>query len=333
MNGRRKPAGKRLLITVWAMLLICVWPLSAAAAQQEKAEIAKGVSVTLDGEAVKLSDPARALDGRLFMPVAHIASLFGAKIEWDKVNEEATIHNAYGDTIVLGNGVPVVYFNKGRYMMDEAPFIFEGRMYIPLRHVAELMHAKVYWNAATETAELQTVQPAVVADGYGLAEIGEQYGSSSAELLKRNGLESAESVKAGTELRVVVPAVLANEAEPFTEKDLQLLAKITQIEAGSESYEGQLGVANVILNRVKSSSFPDTIHGVIYAGSQFPPAHNGLLDKSKPNASVLRAAKDALNGKNNVVGAVYFFNPEISKGSFWSSLDVVATIGHHSFAK
>ena len=112
-----------------------------------------------------------------------------------------------------------------------------------------------------------------------------------------------------------------------------LLAKITQVEAGYEPYEGQAGVANVILNRVKNSGFPNTIHDVIYSGKQFPPAHNGLLDKSVPNSSVLRAAKDALNGKNNVEDAVYFFNPKVSKGEFWSNREVIATIGHHSFAK
>ncbi|MNO93400.1 Spore cortex-lytic enzyme precursor [compost metagenome] len=131
----------------------------------------------------------------------------------------------------------------------------------------------------------------------------------------------------------MMPSILDNEAKPFTEKDYKLLAKLTQVEAGYESYEGQLAVANVILNRVKDSRFPSTIHDVIYSGKQFPAAHNGKLDKSVPNASVLRAAKDALNGKNNVENAIYFFNPDVSKGSFWSSLNVVTTMGNHSFAK
>jgi N-acetylmuramoyl-L-alanine amidase len=84
---------------------------------------------------------------------------------------------------------------------------------------------------------------------------------------------------------------------------------------------------------VKDSRFPKTIRDVIYSGKQFPPAHNGLLDKSVPKANALRAAKDALNGKNNVEDAVYFYNPKVTKGKFWSSLTVIDTVGSHRFAK
>lgn len=333
MIRRSKLNSRRMLIMVWAMLLLCTGPLSAAAAQEEKAAIADDVTIKLDGEALKIADPVRMLEGRLFLPVASIAGMFGAKVKWDNENEEATIHTVLGDQIVLANGVPVVYFNEGRYVMEAAPFLSNGRMYIPLRYAAELLHAKVKWNKEELAAELTTVLPAVVTEAYGLAEISKEAGSSTPALLQRNGLDGKSDIKEGTKLRVVMPSILDNEAEPFTEKDLMLLAKITQVESGYESYEGQLGVANVILNRVKDSRFPDTIHGVIYSGKQFPPAHNGMLEKSVPNASVLRAAKDALNGKNNVEKAVYFFNPNVSKGSFWSSLKVITTIGHHSFAK
>ncbi|GKU76511.1 cell wall hydrolase [Paenibacillus sp. L3-i20] len=329
-NGK---IGKRMLLITWTLLLLCIGPLSVVAAQDNKTVVANGVSIKQDGEKIKIKDPIRKQGERIYLPVASIAGALDAKSKWDSDNEELTINTVQGDKIVLGNGVPVLYFNEGRYIMDEVPFLVDGKMYMPLRLMAELLHATVKWNDADNTAELTTVKPAVVVADYGLAEISKQYGSSKSELLKRNGLESQDTIKEGTKLLVVVPSIFAKEAEPFTDKDLSLLAKITQVESGNESYEGQLGVANVILNRVKDSRFPNSIEGVIYSGKQFPPAHNGMLDKSKPNASVLRAAKDALNGKNNVGGAVYFFNPKVSKGSFWSDLDVIVTIGHHSFAK
>jgi len=335
MIGRSKPYSKRMLIMVWAILLLCAsGPLSAAAAKSVEAEIAKDTFIKLNGETLKMAEPIRKVDDRLFVPVAVIADIFGAKkISWNNDNEEATIHTAYGDKIVLGNGVPVVYFNEVRYKMDAEPFLMNGRLYIPVRHVAELLHATVTWNGAEKTAELNSVEPAVVTAEYGLDEISKEYKASKAELLKRNGLASESAVKEGSKLRVVIPSIFDHEAAPYTEQDYTLLAKITMVEAGYESYEGQLAVANVILNRVKDSRFPSTIRDVIYSGKQFPPAHNGLLDKSVPNASVLRAAKDALNGKNNVKDAIYFFNPKVSKGEFWSSLSVIVTIGHHSFAK
>lgn len=322
----------RMLIALFVMILLCMSPISAAAAQKE-ATVVGGVTVTMNGEKVKLTDPVRMLDGRLYAPVARMTEVFGAKAAWDQDNFELTIHNAFGDKIVLSEGVPVVYFNGSRYLMDTAPIMVDGKTYAPLRDLAEMLHGAVKWNAEELLLELQAVQPAVVTEEAGLTEISKQYDVREAELAKRNGLKNAADVKAGTALRVVMPTLLGNEAKPYTEKDYKLLAKITQVEAGYESYEGQLAVANVILNRVKDSRFPETIYDVIYSGKQFPAAHNGKLDKSVPNASVLRAVKDALNGKNNVEDAVYFFNPDVSKGSFWSGLDVVTTIGNHSFAK
>jgi spore germination cell wall hydrolase CwlJ-like protein len=322
-----------MLGPIVAFILLCgLLPAATASAEQADGEAAE-VTLKIDGAKVKLADPLRISNGRLFLPVASLANRLGAKTVWDSDNEAVTIHTAYGDEIVLSNGVPVVYFNDDRYRMDVAPFVAEGRIYIPLRSVAELLHADVKWDAEAQLAELDSVKPAVVTEEYGLTEISEQYGVSKSALLERNKLNSSAELKPGAKLQVVIPSIFDNKAEPYTEKDYLLLAKLTQVESGYESYEGQLAVANVVLNRVKDSRFPNTIRDVIYSGKQFPVAHNGLLDKSVPNASVLRAAKDALNGKNNIKDAVYFYNPRVTKGAFWSGLDTVATFGTHRFAK
>lgn len=331
MIRENKPDRRLIMAMILGLLLLCIGPMSTVSAGEANA--ANDVTIKINGEKVKLEDPAFIQDGRLYVPVARIAEMFGAKSSWDSVNEEVTIHTVLGDSIVLGNGVPVVYFNEGRYQLETVPVLTEGRLYAPMRQLAELLHANVNLNTELDVIELVTVQPAVITEEYGLDHISKEIGGTKSELLKRNGLDGKAVIKPGTKLKVVIPSIFDNIAEPFTESDLTLLAKITMVEAGYESYEGQLALANVILNRVKSASFPDSVRDVIYSGKQFPPAHNGILDKSKPNASVLRAAKDALNGKNNVGNAVYFFNPEISKGSFWSSLDVITTIGHHSFAR
>lgn len=324
-----KPVKNLILTMILGMFLLCIGPLTAVSA----AEAASEVTIKLDGETVKLTDPALMREGRLYVPMARVANLFGAKATWDEDNEEASIHTPLNDKIVLGSGVPVVYFNGSRYLMDAAPFLTDGRLYVPLRQLSEMLHANLSLNTESDVVELTKVQPAVIQEQYGLDEISKEFGTSKAELLKRNGFDNKAVIKPGTKVKIIIPSVLDTAAKPFTDAELTLLAKITMVEAGYESYEGQLALANVILNRVKDSRFPDSIRDVIYSGKQFPPAHNGLLDKSKPNASVLRAAKDALNGKNNIKNAVYFFNPEVSKGSFWSGLDVITTIGHHSFAK
>ncbi|MCD9022604.1 cell wall hydrolase [Cohnella sp. NL03-T5] len=327
----KKRIGKPIFIVICALLLLATMPLTAIAAQ-EKSIAAENVTIKLNGKAVRLTDPVRVMAGRLYLPVAQLSKMFGAQVDWDQNNEETTINTEYGDRIVLGNGVPVVYFNGARYVMDAFPFQAEGRMYIPLRDAAELLHAKVSWNEEEQTAWLETVPQAVVTEQLGLTEISKQAGSSDVKLLS-NGIENKDIIETEAKPLVVIPSIFDHEAKPFTEKDRLLLAKITQVEAGDESYESQLAVANVILNRVKDSRFPKTIRDVIYSGKQFPPAHNGLLDRSVPKATALRAAKDALNGKNNVEDAVYFYNPRVSKGAFWSSLTVIDTVGSHRFAK
>ncbi|RKP47918.1 cell wall hydrolase [Cohnella endophytica] len=328
----KKRINKLTLLAIGALLLLTTaLPLTANAAQEKP--IAKvQATIKLDGKDIK-TDSVREIAGRMYLPVAQLSMMFGAQVNWNQDNEEATITTVYGDRILLGNGVPVVYFNGARYIMDAAPFTSDGRMYIPLRDGAEMLHAKVSWNDEEQIVSLESVPLSVATEQFGLTEIVKQAGVSQANLLKRNGLNPEDGVEAGAKLRVVMPSILSHEAKPFTEAEWLLLAKITQVEVGDESYESQLAVANVILNRVKDSRFPDTVRDVVYSGKQFPPAHNGLLDKSVPKANALRAAKDALNGKNNVGDAVYFFNPRVTKGKFWSSLTVIDTIGSHRYAK
>lgn len=293
MIYKRKRTVHLIFSLVLVLILFCGSSMTALAAENVKAKVVEDITIMVDGKQAELGDTVRELDDRLFLPVVSLADIFGAKVDWDQDNEEVTIHTTEGNRIVLSNGVPVVYFNDSRYRMDVAPFIEDGRTYLPIRSLADLLRAAVKWNEDEQLVELISIP------------LEEDF----------------------------IPAIFKNEAEPFTDDDLMLLAKITQVESGYQSYEGQLAVANVILNRVKDSRFPDSIKDVIYSGKQFPPAHNGLLDKSEPNASVLRAAKDALNGKNNVEDAVYFFNPKVSKDKFWTSLTVITTIGVHSFAK
>lgn len=322
---------KSMKIMCCAMALALLWLSAGPLASVYAADAA--ASVKVNGKSAKLSDSIITQKNRMYVPAARIADMLGAQYSWNTDHEELTIDTAYNDEVVFGNGVPVVYFNDARYKMDAAPFMEDGRMYVPLRQLAEVLHADLSWDTDSNTVKLTEVNRAVVTEEFGLAEISKEYEVGASVLLKRNELNSKDQVKPGTKLKVVIPSFLDNPAATFTQNDLTLLAKISQVEAGRSSYEGQLAIANVILNRVKDSRFPDSIRDVIYSGRQFPPAHNGLLDKSKPNASALRAAKDALNGKNNVYNAVYFFNPNVTKGAFWDSLEVVTSIGGHSFAR
>lgn len=109
-------------------------------------------------------------------------------------------------------------------------------------------------------------------------------------------------------------------------EDIYLLASCVMMEAGGYSYDGQLAVANVIVNRVKSGRWGKSISDVIYAKGQFPGATSGLLDKyltKGPSKSALKAANAALTGTNNIGDYLFFNSTKSADYSSYSSYTVV----------
>ena len=114
--------------------------------------------------------------------------------------------------------------------------------------------------------------------------------------------------------------------------NLYLLAKCVYAESRGEPYAGQVAVAAVILNRVKSSKFPNTIAGVIYQPYAFTAVSDGQINL-EPNNTAYKAAQDALNGWDPSYGSLYYYNPATATSSWiWSTTKVV-TIGNHIFSK
>lgn len=119
-----------------------------------------------------------------------------------------------------------------------------------------------------------------------------------------------------------------------TQSDNQLLARAVNGEARGEPYEGQVAVAAVILNRVKHSSFPNTIAGVIYQPGAFTAVSDGQINVPiDPNSTVYKACKDALNGWDPSGGAIYYFNPNTATSSWIWSRPLIKVIGKHRFCK
>lgn len=118
----------------------------------------------------------------------------------------------------------------------------------------------------------------------------------------------------------------------YSDADVQLLGKVISAEARGESYEGQVAVGAVILNRVAHSSFPDSISGVVYQNGAFSCVNDSnwyqpISDTSK------KAAIDALNGWDPSGGAIYYFNPKKTNDKFMHSRPVITVIGSHKFCK
>lgn len=114
--------------------------------------------------------------------------------------------------------------------------------------------------------------------------------------------------------------------------DIQLMARAINGEARGEPYEGQVAVGAVILNRVKSSKFPNTIAGVIYQSGAFTAVSDGQINVPiKEGSTVLKAARDAMNGWDPTGGAIYYFNPETATSKWIWSRPLIKTIGKHRF--
>ncbi len=116
--------------------------------------------------------------------------------------------------------------------------------------------------------------------------------------------------------------------------DVQLMARAINGEARGEPYEGQVAVGAVILNRVKSSQFPNTIAGVIYQSGAFTAVADGQINVPIAEGStVYKAARDAMNGWDPTGGCIYYFNPSTATNKWIWSRPQVKTIGKHIFCK
>ncbi|MEK5034449.1 cell wall hydrolase [Paenibacillus sp. FSL R7-0302] len=118
-------------------------------------------------------------------------------------------------------------------------------------------------------------------------------------------------------------------------EDLHLLQKIVMAEAEGEPYKGKVAVANVVLNRLRSANFPDTIREVIYQKRQFSPVANGRLKRVKPNADSIKAVNAALMGVKEVTDDTYFFlSLTLAQDlTVHHSRTLAKTIGNHTFYK
>lgn len=112
--------------------------------------------------------------------------------------------------------------------------------------------------------------------------------------------------------------------------DLNLIARVVYGEARGEPYTGQVAVAAVVLNRVKSSSFPNTVAGVVYQSGAFDCVSDGQINMT-PNQNAYNAARDALNGWDPTYGCLFYYNPRTATSKWMLSRTVKLNIGNHAF--
>ena len=187
-------------------------------------------------------------------------------------------------------------------------------------------------------AEVTQIQTKLKRWGYYKGNIDGIYGSQTLEAVKyfqrKNGLKvdgiaGKQTLEA---MGIFNSAGNSNSSSSTSNSDLNLLARAVYAEARGEPYSGQVAVASVVLNRVKSSSFPNSISGVIYQSGAFSVVSDGQINLS-PNETAIKAARDALNGWDPTNGCLYYYNPAKTTNKWIRSRPVMLTIGEHLFCK
>lgn len=184
------------------------------------------------------------------------------------------------------------------------------------------------------------VQKRLIQYGYLNGEADGRYGEATRKAVvwfqQRNGLtvDGRVGPKTAAALGVTLSASASTAVttSSSTSANQYLLARLVYAEARGESYKGKVAVAAVVLNRVRSSSFPNTISGVIYQSGAFESVSNGSIYNT-PTDECLRAAREAMNGWDPTGGCLYFYNARNVASSSWILTRTVKTvIGNHSFA-
>lgn len=181
---------------------------------------------------------------------------------------------------------------------------------------------------------VRTIQQKLKRWGYYKGAVDGIFGAQTKEAVKyfqrKNGLK-VDGIVGKQTLKALGITSTSSSGSKYSESEINLLAKAIYAEARGESYTGQVAVGAVILNRVKSPSFPNTISGVVYQPYAFTAVIDGQINLT-PNETAKRAARDAMNGWDPSCGALYYYNPSIATSSWIFSRTTVTTIGNHVFA-
>ncbi len=183
---------------------------------------------------------------------------------------------------------------------------------------------------------VKTVQTKLIKWGYltGKADgiFGAKTKAAVIKFQRKNGLtaDGVIGTRTAQALGISLSSNTSSSSQTTSSTDLNLLARVVYGEARGEPYTGQVAVAAVVLNRVKSSSFPNTVAGVVYQSGAFDCVSDGQINLT-PNQSAYNAARDALNGWDPTYGCLFYYNPRTATSKWMLSRTIKLNIGNHAF--
>ena len=187
-------------------------------------------------------------------------------------------------------------------------------------------------------SEVTQIQTKLKRWGYYKGNIDGIYGTQTLEAVKyfqrKNGL-TVDGIAGPVTLKamgIMTSSSSSSSSSSNYNSNLNLLARLIYGEARGEPYTGQVAVGAVVMNRIKSSSFPNTMSGVIYQSGAFDAVRDGQINLT-PDSTARKAAQDAINGWDPSYGAIYYFNPSTATNKWIWSRPMTITIGRHRFCK
>lgn len=183
-------------------------------------------------------------------------------------------------------------------------------------------------------SEVRDIQTRLKSWGYYKGSVDGVYGAATRTAVisfqKKNGL-TADGVAGSATLRAIGLNTSGGYGK-YSQSDYQLLARVISAESRGEPFTGQVAVGAVILNRVDSPLFPNSIAGVIYQPGAFTCLTDGQFNQAVAS-SAYRAAQNAINGWDPTNGSLYYYNPKTAVSSWIRSRPVTLSIGNHLFCK
>ena len=186
-------------------------------------------------------------------------------------------------------------------------------------------------------SEVTQIQTKLKRWGYYSGNIDGIYGTQTVKAVKyfqRKNRLTADGIAGPATLKAmgITSSSSTSSSTSSYNSNLNLLARVIYGESRGEPYTGQVAVGAVVMNRIKSSSFPNTLSGVVYQSGAFDAVKDGQVNLT-PNSTAIKAAQDAMNGWDPSYGAIYYFNPSTATNKWIWSRPMTVTIGKHRFCK
>lgn len=281
-------------LTILSLVLLFICTFSTAASD---------ISIKVNNKYIASDVTPFIKSGTTYVPIRFVANALNVDyVNWNSNNQSVSIKDS-DTSILLFVNKNYAYVNNEYKTLTNNALLVNERTFVPIRFISEILGADVKWNEDTYTVSITTNS--------------NQNTTSSSPSKNPSNSSSNNSV-----------------TNNYDQDAVYWLSRIIEAEAGGEPFKGKVAVGEVILNRVESEEFPDTIWEVIFDkqfGIQFEPVANGSIYNT-PSKDSINAAKTALSGSNYVGDSLYFLNPTIAESNWIvKNRKFYTTIANHDF--